>query len=574
MDDIDRLDRQETQAVFRLVKISANFRHTVYVLAFDDAVVAAALSERYGTGNIEAGRQFLEKIVQVPLHLPRANRATLRQMVFQEVDAALSANEIPFSEPHTYEFVRHFTGGLQPALSTVRHVKRYANALAFALPLLKGEVHVGDLLLIEGIRILYPSLYSTIREHPQTLLKPEEEAGAAGDHGGKGVRGIIAGALSELPENVRPAAEGLVHALFPRAEVTIPGLVVSGENDSWEREKRIASPLYFPRYFLYAVPAEDVADRTVERIEADALAEDSAAVETALKTAAEVGGAARLIEKVRLRERTISPAAVRTLVFALARNGALFPEEVGPFASLVSTFSQAGILVRNLIKRTAPDVEREEIASEVIRVAEPRPFAAMCGQWLRQGKKEDPEDRVLSSEVEARVRNLVAQRVKESAAQTPPYVAFPRHAPKLLWFWREGAAGEVADYLRRRFEIKAEEATAFLAAYVPRGWSLDTGIPTAGDLRRDAYDSIAQLLEPHVVLEALQRVYGSSIADAEYTYGLPEGMSEAERIARQFAAVHRHVVAEKDKASAGAADTDGTTSQSMNHVSPTKDPSA
>lgn len=46
IDDIDRLDRDETHAVFKLVKLSASFRHTAYVLAFDDVVVSSALGGR------------------------------------------------------------------------------------------------------------------------------------------------------------------------------------------------------------------------------------------------------------------------------------------------------------------------------------------------------------------------------------------------------------------------------------------------------------------------------------------------------------------------------------------------
>lgn len=60
IDDIDRLDRAEIHAILKLIKRSASFSNTAYVLAFDDDVVAASLGERYGAGGIDAGRQFLE----------------------------------------------------------------------------------------------------------------------------------------------------------------------------------------------------------------------------------------------------------------------------------------------------------------------------------------------------------------------------------------------------------------------------------------------------------------------------------------------------------------------------------
>src|SRR5262245_32497016 len=48
MDDIDRLNRLEIQAVFRLVKLTADFPNTAYILAFDEDMVSASLAEQFG----------------------------------------------------------------------------------------------------------------------------------------------------------------------------------------------------------------------------------------------------------------------------------------------------------------------------------------------------------------------------------------------------------------------------------------------------------------------------------------------------------------------------------------------
>lgn len=175
VDDIDRLDRAETHSIFKLVKLSASFRHTAYVLAFDDEVVAAALGERYGAGGHQAGRAFLEKIVQVPLHLPPADEISLRMIAFDGVEAALKQAEIDLPQPAIDAFVRRFVDGLEPKLATPRMAKIYTNALMFALPLLKGEANIVDLMLMEGIRILYPSLYVAIRDNPDVFLKSDRE---------------------------------------------------------------------------------------------------------------------------------------------------------------------------------------------------------------------------------------------------------------------------------------------------------------------------------------------------------------------------------------------------------------
>ena len=89
IDDIDRLDREEIQAIFKLVKLSAGFENVCYVLAFDDELVAAALGQKYGSGDMVAGTSFLEKIIQVPLTLPPADELALRQLTFEGVEATL-----------------------------------------------------------------------------------------------------------------------------------------------------------------------------------------------------------------------------------------------------------------------------------------------------------------------------------------------------------------------------------------------------------------------------------------------------------------------------------------------------
>lgn len=165
IDDIDRLDRQEIQAVFKLVRLSAGFENVSYVLAFDDEVVAASLGEGHRSGDALAGRNFLEKIIQVPLSLPPADRTALRQLTFEGVDAALQQAELQLTQEDIQAFSRHFFDGLEPRLKTPRQAKRYANALTFALPLLKGEVHPIDQILIEGVHVFYPKLYAVVRDN-------------------------------------------------------------------------------------------------------------------------------------------------------------------------------------------------------------------------------------------------------------------------------------------------------------------------------------------------------------------------------------------------------------------------
>lgn len=98
MDDIDRLEKAEIQTIFRLVKLTGDFAYTTYVLAFDDERVAESLGERYGKGDADAGHDFLEKIIQVPLRLPKADVLALRDFCSKGIDDALNLSQIELDE--------------------------------------------------------------------------------------------------------------------------------------------------------------------------------------------------------------------------------------------------------------------------------------------------------------------------------------------------------------------------------------------------------------------------------------------------------------------------------------------
>lgn len=170
MDDIDRLDSSEIQVVFRLVKLTADLSNTAYILAFDEEMVSASLAAQFG-GDRDAGRGFLEKIVQVPLPVPPADSKILRSMVFKGVEAALNSIEVELTQEEARQFVTVFDRSFSRMLSSPRTVKRYNNMLNFALPILKGEVNILDLIIIEGVRAFYPKVYETVRDEFGAFLK-------------------------------------------------------------------------------------------------------------------------------------------------------------------------------------------------------------------------------------------------------------------------------------------------------------------------------------------------------------------------------------------------------------------
>ena len=170
IDDIDRLEKGEIHAIFRLVKLTGDFAYTTYLLSFDENMVSSAIGERFGTGDQKAGLNFLEKIIQIPIKLPLAQKAALKNYCFKLVEQSLNSSQVVLTDDEAQEFVRKFTSNFLIRLTTPRLAVRYGNTLSFSLPLLKGEVNYVDLLLIEAIRVFYPELYDFVRYQPDYFI--------------------------------------------------------------------------------------------------------------------------------------------------------------------------------------------------------------------------------------------------------------------------------------------------------------------------------------------------------------------------------------------------------------------
>lgn len=538
VDDIDRLDRAETHSMFKLVKLSAGFNHTAYVLAFDDEVVAAALGERYGAGGQQAGRAFLEKIIQVPLHLPPVDEVALRQVAFEGVQAAIDMAGIQVSQLDADAFMRHFVDGLERKLTTPRVAKLYTNALMFALPLLKGEVNTMNLMLIEGIRVLYPSLYAAIRDNPSLFLVGQERA-----------RHDLEPARNRLDEVVDAAMPGctpgdheaiktrLLKPLFPRTGNTIYG----HEWDAvWAREQRICSEAYFKRYFTYCVPDGDVADASIAELLDRLPTDDDTAKRERLAQFERRRSIPRLIATLRRRIDGMDADRAAALARAIALSGDLMVRERGQI--MVTTFNQAGILVSAAI-RQLPGRERRWTAVEaILQSAMPLDFAVECARWMYFSSERTEDNNIVQEADNVRIDGLLAQRIAAADLEQPIYRQFPKETASLYFLWNRAMPGTPGESLRRRFAEAPADLDAFIDCFVGEGWEIESGLPVRSDLRRDSYNAIVQLIDENDIMANLRARYGEEL-NAPLIYP-PREWPNARKFAHQFAAIHAIVAQE------------------------------
>jgi hypothetical protein len=262
IDDIDRLDKQEIQAILRLVKLTGDFAYTTYLLAFDEAIVARALGERYPGSGKAAGKRFLEKIIQVPLQLPVIQKETMLKYFIRRLRQTLYLTDIQLSDSELSRLTTTLSDSVLSEPITPRDVNRYSNTMSVVIPLLQGEVNMGDLILIEALKIFFPSSYKLITSNQYIIT------GSSLESNRDKARKLYEPIFGEKAHNLGNS-RNLVFRLFPKLsdfytdnQFYLNGQIYHTEDELYAA-KSIASTYYFKRYFSYAVQDGEIPDKSI-----------------------------------------------------------------------------------------------------------------------------------------------------------------------------------------------------------------------------------------------------------------------------------------------------------------------
>jgi len=538
MDDIDRLDKDEINAIFRLIKLSANFENVIYILAFDPEIVEDALSERYFTKKQIAGQNFLEKIVQVPINLPKIPTTDLRRFCYKQIDKALNLSGIGMSESDVQEFTRGFITGIEIRLETPRMALRYANILKFSLPLVKDEVHVTEFLLIEAIRAFYPDAYEIIKENRDAFTAVQ--LGGFGAHSSEKeeIKNIVEKAFEGLTADEANNLRRLITILFPRQNNTIHG---SEWDKTWAEQKRIASDKYFDRYFTYSIPIGDVSDVRIENFISTLNDIEPEELMRTLDVELTAQNAEIFISKLHQKIERIPTAGQVKLAISISLFGNRLPNPKMLF-SFQSPFSRGALLVTYLVEAQVNEDDRRGLAIKVVNVAEPITFAMEVVSWLR---RKESKGSVISTDSLQMVTSTLANRIETLASKGLDFFdEYEDKAPHLLWFWGKFGSKENADkYISAYLAANIRNIHKLLESVVPIAYPMDGSPPHKSEFERDQYNYLQSFVDLTLVYEILKVNFGDILESEQYPYGF--GEAPELRYAKQFAWIHRYVLNEK-----------------------------
>jgi predicted KAP-like P-loop ATPase len=265
VDDLDRLTPSETIEMLQLVKANADFPNVVYLLLCDRQVLERQVMTALGV----AGRDYLEKIVQLPFDVPTISKNQIQNTLVEGLNALL-ADDITSKRFDERRWGNIYVGSLHQYFENLRDVHRFVSGLAFHVGLFRSEgsfdVNPVDLIALEAIRVFDPEVYQAIANNKTALTDSIALSMGGAELKAKRLAEIEA-IVALTVESRRPMMKELLTQLFPRLSSLFGNTHYLAEwNDTWYRELRVSSTDVFDRYFSLAVSAGDIPQAEIDTI--------------------------------------------------------------------------------------------------------------------------------------------------------------------------------------------------------------------------------------------------------------------------------------------------------------------
>lgn len=253
IDDVDRLDKEETHQVFQFVKLVGDFPNVIYIIPFDKQNV---------TKECGIDEDYIKKIIQVEIKLPPIIKRELFTILNNDLKKLFKS--LDYSSFDFQKWESHLNSSLGYYIKNLRDVNRIINTLRFYLsydPL--RELNLNDFVYLTVIQIFDLKLYTYIGNN-RVLFTFRSNITILQD-----LQNKLEEKRKELETNsetfkipssqFRNLLSGLFHKINPTG-------VSDSDNEIMRREHRIGSNEYFDKYFLYPVEGDSLSKTEMERI--------------------------------------------------------------------------------------------------------------------------------------------------------------------------------------------------------------------------------------------------------------------------------------------------------------------
>ena len=263
MDDLDRLTSSQLRMVFQLIKANLEFPNVVFLLLFQRDIVEDKMND-----GRQLGRDYLEKIIQVPFDIPRIETTRIHSLLFNKIDALLEQDRLAAKMFDSSRWGNIFHDSMNKYFDDLRSVYRYTSTLSFHFTLLKGksafEVNPVDLMAIECLRVFEPDLYNEISRAKEIFTRNGSDRYRGSKDSTVASINVI---LDKVSSDKRESVKKMIKQLFPTVDWALGGMQYDESfANTWLREMRICHPSNFDKYFQFSIPRGELSNSDLQEM--------------------------------------------------------------------------------------------------------------------------------------------------------------------------------------------------------------------------------------------------------------------------------------------------------------------
>ncbi|MBS1549554.1 MAG: AAA family ATPase [Bacteroidetes bacterium] len=176
VDDIDRLDNEEIFQLLKLIRNTANFNNTYFIMAYDREYVVKSISGINEYSSIE----YLDKIINTELTLPYYDKSILKE-VFRiklinkigekYIDKINYSLDEGMNSSNIFENDENSSNDFIDWVDNIRQIKKLVNSICINFNEFFNEINFTDLIYIELLKLKYPYLYKSLYLKKNIIFK-------------------------------------------------------------------------------------------------------------------------------------------------------------------------------------------------------------------------------------------------------------------------------------------------------------------------------------------------------------------------------------------------------------------
>jgi predicted KAP-like P-loop ATPase len=363
---------------------------------------------------------------------------------------------------------------LRSLFRNLRDVARFLGGFAFHVSLFRRansfEVNPVDLIAVEALRLFEPGVYAKTRGAKGVLTSAGSAFGSRRDT--KPDQAVVQAIIDAASAPRKEAIRGLIKELFPVVSGLFGGPAYGqGYSESWFRGSRVCHEQVFDRYFLLALPANDVSQADLDYLLDNS--GDQAAVSDRLMQHAGAGQIEAVLDRLEAYKEQLPRSSIVPFITAIMNVGDLLPARAAGLF-VIGADMHATRFVHWALKSFADPKDRAAAFREACLQSSGIviPLRTVVDQEAKEKSEDHPERYFLSDEDIGVCKQALLARIRSRALLDLERIPF---LPWVLYRWKTwGTPSEVEDWVAGLMK-RASGVTTLLVQFMNKSTSTPVG---------------------------------------------------------------------------------------------------